>query len=98
MEQEYQRVWDECLGFIRDNLSGKEGEDAFTTWFKNLDDSTKQLIVKIGAIVAAIAPALLIGGKVVSGIGKIPYAGTVSSDDAHLSCLCIDRSKGRERI
>ena len=34
MEQEYQRVWDECLEFIRDNLSGKEGEDAFTTWFK----------------------------------------------------------------
>ena len=43
----------------------------FTTWFKNLDESQKKLIVKIGAIVAAIAPALLIGGKVISGIGKI---------------------------
>ena len=34
MEHEYQRVWDECLGFIRDNLTGKEGEKAFATWFK----------------------------------------------------------------
>lgn len=42
-----------------------------TEWFKNLDDGQKQLIVKIGAVVAAIAPALLIGGKVVSGIGKL---------------------------
>ena len=34
MEQEYQRVWDECLAFIHDNLTGKEGETAFSTWFK----------------------------------------------------------------
>ena len=42
-----------------------------TTWFKNLDDSQKQMIVKIAAIVAAVAPALLIGGKVISTIGKV---------------------------
>ena len=42
-----------------------------TTWFKNLDESQKQMIVKIAAVVAAIAPALLIGGKVVSTIGKV---------------------------
>ena len=42
-----------------------------TTWFKNLDDGQKKLIVKIGAVVAAIAPALIVGGKVVSGIGKL---------------------------
>jgi len=43
----------------------------FTTWFKNLDDSTKQMIVKIGMIVAAIGPALLIFGKVCTAISSI---------------------------
>ena len=50
MEQEYQRAWNECLGFIRDNLTGKEGENAFTTWFKpivpvKLDGNT--LIIQV---------------------------------------------------
>ena len=50
MEQEYKRVWNECLGFIRDNLTGKEGEKAFTTWFKpivpvKLDGTT--LIIQV---------------------------------------------------
>ena len=50
MDQEYQRVWDECLGFIRDNLTGKEGENAFITWFKpivpvKLDGTT--LIIQV---------------------------------------------------
>lgn len=43
----------------------------FTTWFKNLDDNTKQMIVKIGMIVAAIGPALLIFGKVCTAISSI---------------------------
>ena len=42
-----------------------------TTWFKNLDDSQKQMIVRIAAIVAAVAPALMIGGKVISTVGKV---------------------------
>lgn len=42
-----------------------------TTWFKNLDDSQKQMIVRIAAIVAAVAPALMIAGKVISTIGKV---------------------------
>lgn len=42
-----------------------------TTWFKNLDDSQKQMIVRIAAIVAAIAPALMIAGKVISTVGKV---------------------------
>ena len=42
-----------------------------TTWFKNLDDSQKQMIVRIAAVVAAVAPALLIGGKIISGVGKL---------------------------
>lgn len=34
MEKDYQRVWDECLSFIKDNLAGKENEKAFNTWFE----------------------------------------------------------------
>ena len=50
MEHEYQRVWNECLGFIRDNLTGKDGENAFNTWFKpivpvKLEDNT--LIIQV---------------------------------------------------
>ena len=36
----------------------------FTTWFKNLDDNTKQMIVKIG-------PALIIFGKMSTGISGV---------------------------
>lgn len=42
-----------------------------TKWFKGLDDSQKQMIVRIAAMVAAAAPALLIGGKIISTIGKM---------------------------
>ena len=44
---------------------------AFTAWFKNLDDSQIQMIVRIAAVVAAVAPALMAGGKIISGIGKL---------------------------
>ncbi len=43
----------------------------FTTWSKSLDDNTRQMIVKIGMIVAAIAPALLIFGKVCTAVSNI---------------------------
>ncbi|MBQ0160493.1 MAG: chromosomal replication initiator protein DnaA [Bacteroidales bacterium] len=33
MEKDCQRVWEECLAFIKDNLVGKENEKVFTTWF-----------------------------------------------------------------
>ena len=39
--------------------------------FNNLDEGTKQTIAKIGVLVAALSPLLLIGGKLVSGIGSI---------------------------
>lgn len=38
-------------------------------WFKNLDDSQKETILKIAAVVAAIGPALTIGGKVITMLG-----------------------------
>lgn len=41
----------------------------FVTWLNNLDDGTKQVIVKIGLFVAAIGPALVILGTVISKVG-----------------------------
>lgn len=41
----------------------------FTEWFKNLDESQKQMIIRIGLVVAAIGPALVIIGKLTSGVG-----------------------------
>lgn len=42
----------------------------FTQWFKNLNDGQKETIVKIGAVVAAIGPALIIFGKLSLGVSK----------------------------
>ena len=41
------------------------------TWFSALDDSQKEMILKIAAVVAAIGPALLLIGKVVSIVGTL---------------------------
>lgn len=43
----------------------------FTEWFKNLDSNTKQIIVKIGLLVAALGPALLGFGKMSTGISGV---------------------------
>lgn len=40
-------------------------------WFASLDEETQGMIVKIAMLVAAIGPAILIGGKIISGIGTI---------------------------
>ena len=42
--------------------------------FNNLDDSQKDMIATIGLVVAAIAPVLLIGGKLISGAGTMIIA------------------------
>lgn len=39
--------------------------------FHALDEPTKEMIVNIGLVAAALGPALLVGGKVVSGISSI---------------------------
>ena len=39
--------------------------------FSNLDQGTKEIIVKIGMVVAAIGPLLVVGGKVTQGLGTI---------------------------
>ncbi len=43
----------------------------FTQWFKNLSESQKQTIIKIAALVAAIGPALIIFGKLSTGISNV---------------------------
>ena len=43
---------------------------AFSQWFKKLNDTQKETIVKVGAVVAAIGPALIIFGKLSSGVSK----------------------------
>ena len=43
----------------------------FTGWFNELSNGTKTAIVAVGGIVSAIAPLLLIGGKLTSGVGKL---------------------------
>ncbi|MFV0553001.1 MAG: phage tail tape measure protein [Anaerorhabdus sp.] len=44
---------------------------AFTTWFSGLDANTKEMIVKIGLLVAAIGPALIVFGKIAQAIGSL---------------------------
>ena len=43
----------------------------FTQWFKNLNESQKQTIIKAAAVVAAIGPMLVIIGKICTGISSI---------------------------
>lgn len=43
----------------------------FSDWFKNLNESQKQTIIKIAAVVAAIGPALIAFGKMSTGISKV---------------------------
>lgn len=52
-----------------------EAVKSFSTWFNSLSDGQKQLIVKIGLIVAAAAPLLIMLGSVVSSIGNIISVG-----------------------
>lgn len=41
------------------------------TWFGNLDTGTKQTIVTIGLVIAAIGPVLIVLGKLTSAVGSI---------------------------
>ncbi len=50
------------------------------TWLNSLDEGTKETIVKIALVVAAIGPVILIIGQVVGAIGTIiSVVGTVTS-------------------
>lgn len=41
------------------------------TWLSSLDDETKKTILIVGAIVAAVGPALIVIGSVISGLGTL---------------------------
>ena len=43
----------------------------FTTWFKNLNQSQQETIIKVAAVVAAIGPALVIIGKVITAVSSV---------------------------
>ena len=45
-----------------------------TSWFEELDDSQKETVVKIGLLVAAIGPLLVIIGQVSTGVGALTIA------------------------
>lgn len=74
-----------------------------TTWFGNLDESTKETIVKIGAMVAAIGPALLIGSKITgmiaSIIGKInPLSLAITAIIAIIAHLWATNEEFRDKV
>ena len=48
-----------------------EKGQAFIDWFSSLDEGTKKTILNIAGFVAALGPALLIGGKFANSIGSI---------------------------
>ena len=51
-----------------------EGVRDLVSWLDGLDDDQKQMIITVAGVVAAIGPALVILGKVVSGIGQVTNA------------------------
>jgi len=53
---------------VRDFIQGLQG---IVAWLQSLDPETQKAIVKIALLTAAIGPLLLIGGKLISGIGGL---------------------------
>lgn len=47
----------------------------FVDGLNSMDDSTKEMIIKVGLVAAAVGPILSIGGRVISGIGTIVSGG-----------------------
>lgn len=58
-------------------------------WVNNLDESQKAQILRILEIVAAVGPALLIGGKIVSTLGKLGKAFSLLSSPLGLVLAAI---------
>lgn len=67
----------ELLSTLKPAIDGLvDGAKNLKNWFSGLDENQKGLIVKIGLVVAAIAPLLTIIGKVTSGVGTIISIGS----------------------
>ena len=57
-----------------------------TTWFSSLDEHTKTMIATAMGIGAAASPVLIIGGKIISGIGSmVGKLGTATSATSSVS-------------
>ena len=61
-------IGDALMPAIRDLVGWFQG---LVDKFNALSPKTKEVIAKVGVLVAALAPALMIGGKLVKGIGSI---------------------------
>ena len=61
-------------------LEVANGIQSAVDWFNSLDKSQQQLIAKIGVLVATVGPLLLVGGKLLTGIGMfMTYAPQIVS-------------------
>ena len=59
-------------------------------WFNGLDEGQQRNIATIGGLVAALSPVLLIGGKLISGIGGlVSTIGTISGAIAALNPVTL---------
>lgn len=56
-------------------IKAAEAVKDLANWFSSLDSATQETVVKTAALVAAAAPALMIGGKMTSGIGSLVSGG-----------------------
>lgn len=61
-------IGDTLMPTIRKIVSGVQG---LVDKFNSLSPETKELIVQIGLVAAAIGPVLLVGGKLIKGIGTV---------------------------
>ena len=62
-------------------------------WWNNLSDGTKNFIVQLGSFIAILSPVLIIGGKIISGVGTImtilpKLAGIINTVNC-LRCLML---------
>lgn len=62
-------VFESIAGFIEEKIV--PNLQKFVEWINNLSNSAKGMIVGVGSVVAALAPVLLIVGKISSGIGNM---------------------------
>lgn len=62
-------VFESIAGFIEEKIV--PNLQKFVEWINNLSNSAKGMIVGVGSVVAALAPVLLIIGKISSGIGNM---------------------------
>lgn len=65
-------IGDLLMPTVREIITGLQG---FIQKLNSLDDDTKEMIVKIGLVAAAVGPVLVVAGTLISSIGSIVSAG-----------------------